>query len=69
MKNPELGRTIHNVTVIKGGTQVNSIPGQASLAREYPFNSRIQQRPSHCIITKIVDELNKKKKTSVRIND
>ena len=27
-ENPELGRTIHNVTVIKGGTQVNSIPGQ-----------------------------------------
>ena len=30
-ENPELGRTIHNVTVIKGGTQVNSIPGQATL--------------------------------------
>lgn len=30
-ENPELGRTIHNVTVIKGGTQVNSIPGQAAL--------------------------------------
>ena len=62
-ENPELGRTIHNVTVIKGGTQVNSIPGQAAL-QGISVQFRIQQRSSHCIITKIVDELNKKKNIS-----
>jgi succinyl-diaminopimelate desuccinylase len=30
-ENQELGRTIHNVTVIRGGNQVNSIPGEAVL--------------------------------------
>ncbi|MDT2523746.1 ArgE/DapE family deacylase [Enterococcus raffinosus] len=56
--NKELGRTIHNVTVIKGGNQVNSIPNYAELQgniRSIPDfdNEKIKE-----LLSDIVDELN-----------
>ena len=58
--NKELGRTIHNVTVIDGGNQVNSIPGEAKLKgniRSIPEydNEKIIQ-----LIQRILYTLNKK---------
>ena len=46
-ENPELGRTIHNVTVIKGGTQVNSIPGQAALGISVQFQNSATTKSLH----------------------
>lgn len=56
--NEALGRTIHNVTIINGGNQVNSIPGKATLQaniRSIPDfeNAKIIQ-----ILQDTVDELN-----------
>lgn len=57
-QNSALGKTIHNVTVINGGNQVNSIPSQAQLQGnirsipEFPNDQIID------LLQKIVDELN-----------
>lgn len=57
-QNSALGKTIHNVTVINGGNQVNSIPSQAQLQGnirsipEFPNDQIIE------LLQKIVDELN-----------
>ncbi len=61
-ENPELGRTIHNVTVIKGGTQVNSIPGQAALQGNIRSIPEFSNDQVIALLQKIVDELNKKEK-------
>jgi succinyl-diaminopimelate desuccinylase len=55
----ELGRTIHNVTVINGGNQVNSIPATAKLQgniRSLPAfnNEKVIQ-----VLQKIISDLNK----------
>lgn len=60
-KNEELGRTIHNVTVINGGNQVNTIPAKVILQgniRSIPEfdNDRIIK-----VLEDIVENLNKKK--------
>lgn len=57
-ENKIMGRTIHNVTIIKGGDQVNSIPNYAELQGnirslpEYP-NEKVLD-----LLRKIADELN-----------
>lgn len=57
-QNSALGKTIHNVTVINGGNQVNSIPSQAQLQGnirsipEFPNDQIID------LLQKIVDVLN-----------
>lgn len=57
-QNSALGKTIHNVIVINGGNQVNSIPSQAQLQGnirsipEFPNDQIID------LLQKIVDELN-----------
>lgn len=57
-QNSALGKTIHNVTVINGGNQVNSIPSQAQLQGnirsipEFPNDQIID------LLQMIVDELN-----------
>lgn len=58
IQNPVLGKTTHNVTMISGGNQVNSIPSYAQLQGnirsipEFPNNEIID------LLQKIVDELN-----------
>ncbi|MDH2274272.1 ArgE/DapE family deacylase [Moraxella porci] len=56
--NPILGKTFHNITLIKGGVQVNSIPDFA----EFEANARtIPEFDNQAVIdeiTRVVDELN-----------
>ncbi|EGP4837959.1 ArgE/DapE family deacylase [Enterococcus faecium] len=58
IENPVLGKTIHNVTLISGGNQVNSIPSHAQLQGnirsipEYPNDKII------ALLQSIVNELN-----------
>ncbi len=66
-ENPELGRTIHNVTVIKGGTQVNSIPGQAALQGNIRSIPEFSNDQVIALLQKIVDELNKKEKHQLEL--
>ena len=66
-ENPELGRTIHNVTVIKGGTQVNSIPGQATLQGNIRSIPEFSNDQVIALLQKIVDELNKKEKHQLEL--
>lgn len=59
IENPVLGKTIHNVTLISGGNQVNSIPSHAQLQGnirsipEFPNDKIIE------VLQMIIDELNK----------
>lgn len=66
-ENPELGRTIYNVTVIKGGTQVNSIPGQAALQGNIRSIPEFSNDQVIALLQKIVDELNKKEKHQLEL--
>lgn len=66
-ENPELGRTIHNVTVIKGGTQVNSIPGQATLQGNIRSIPEFSNDQVIALLQKIIDELNKKEKHQLEL--
>lgn len=58
-ENPELGRTIHNVTLIKGGSQVNSIPGSAQLSGNIRSIPEFPNDKIEAFLQEIVDELNK----------
>lgn len=59
-QNPIMGNLIHNITLIKGGTQVNSIPDYA----EYQANARtipeFDNQQMTQLLTTIIDELNQK---------
>jgi succinyl-diaminopimelate desuccinylase len=59
-ENSELGRTIHNVTVIEGGTQVNSIPGKASLQGNIRSIPDFNNDKVIALLQEIVDQLNQK---------
>lgn len=58
-ENPKLGRTIHNITLITGGAQINSIPEYA----EYQANARTIPEFGNDKLTRllqdVVDDLNK----------
>lgn len=56
----ELGRTIHNVTVIRGGDQVNSIPGKATLQGNIRSLPEFDNDQVINLLQKIVDQLNQK---------
>mgnify|MGYP005982589955 CR=1 FL=1 len=56
--NEELGRTIHNVTVIHGGNQVNSIPGKAMLQGNIRSIPEYDNQKIIALLQKIVDDLN-----------
>lgn len=66
--NETLGRTIHNVTVINGGNQVNTIPAEAIIQgniRTIPEfdNDRVIE-----LLNSIVDNLNKKEDYKLELN-
>ena len=56
--NEDLGRTIHNVTVIKGGNQVNSIPSYAELQGNIRSIPNFSNDEVKSLLTTIIDELN-----------
>lgn len=51
-ENKELGRTIHNITIVNGGNQVNSIPGKATLEA----NIRSIPEFENAMIIKVLEE-------------
>lgn len=57
-QNPILGKPIHNVTVISGGNQVNSIPSQARLQGNIRSIPEFSNEQVIALLQKIVDELN-----------
>ncbi|OJG83079.1 ArgE/DapE family peptidase [Enterococcus ratti] len=57
-KNPILGKTIHNVTVISGGNQVNSIPSQAKLQGNIRSIPEFPNDQVIALLQKLIDELN-----------
>lgn len=57
-EDPELGRTIHNVTMISGGVQVNSIPGSARLQGNIRSIPAYGNEKIIADLQGIVDELN-----------
>ncbi len=57
-QNSALGKTIHNVTVINGGNQVNSIPSQAQLQGNIRSIPEFPNDQIIALLQKIVDELN-----------
>ena len=56
--NENLGRTIHNVTVIKGGNQVNSIPSYAELQGNIRSIPNFSNDEVKSLLTTIINELN-----------
>ncbi|MGH1648643.1 ArgE/DapE family deacylase [Enterococcus gilvus] len=58
--NEELGSTIHNVTVINGGDQVNSIPGKAHLEGNIRTIPEFNNDQIILLLNGIISELNKK---------
>ncbi|QIK70728.1 ArgE/DapE family deacylase [Erysipelothrix sp. HDW6C] len=56
-----LGRTIHNVTVISGGNQVNSIPALATLQGNIRSLPEFDNDKVIALLQKVVDELNLEK--------
>lgn len=56
--NEDLGRTIHNVTVIKGGNQVNSIPSYAELQGNIRSIPNFSNDEVKSLLTTIINELN-----------
>lgn len=56
--NKELGRTIHNITIINGGNQVNSIPNRASLQANIRSIPEFQNDKIIALLEKTIDELN-----------
>lgn len=58
-ENKVLGRTIHNITLIKGGTQVNSIPDRASLEGNIRTIPEFDNDNIIELLNKIIQELNK----------
>lgn len=59
-ENPKLNRTIHNITIISGGAQINSLPEYA----EYQANARtipeFDNDKLTALLQGVVDELNKR---------
>lgn len=58
VENPVLGRTIHNVTIINGGNQVNSIPSYAQLQGNIRSIPEFSNDKVIETLQKIVDVLN-----------
>lgn len=56
----ELGRTIHNITVISGGNQVNSIPAECKIQGNIRTIPEFGNDKIEAEMKKIIDELNKK---------
>lgn len=56
--NKELGRTIHNITIINGGNQVNSIPNEASLQANIRSIPEFQNDKVIALLEKTLDEVN-----------
>lgn len=56
--NSELGKTIHNVTVINGGDQVNSIPGEATLQGNIRSIPEFDNDQIISLLKSIIDKLN-----------
>lgn len=56
----ELGRTIHNITVIEGGNQVNSIPGLCKIQGNIRSIPAFDNQKIEAEISAIVEELNQK---------
>lgn len=57
-QDPALGHTIHNVTMIQGGTQVNSIPGSAALKANIRTIPEFGNEKVIALLKKITNELN-----------
>lgn len=60
-EDPELGRTIHNVTVIEGGNQVNSIPAFAKLQGNIRSLPEFDNEKVIQLLQSIVAKLNQQK--------
>ena len=58
--NEELGRTIHNITVIHGGEQVNSIPNKAFIQGNIRSIPEFGNEKLIALLEKIISQLNKK---------
>lgn len=56
--NEELGRTIHNITLIEGGNQVNSIPSSATLQANIRSIPEFQNAAVIALLEKIIREVN-----------
>ncbi len=59
-RHPELGETFHNITVIKGGQQVNSIPDLATFEANVRTVPTFDNEAVINLVKKIVADLNKK---------
>ncbi|WP_099203471.1 ArgE/DapE family deacylase [Miniphocaeibacter massiliensis] len=59
--NEELGRTIHNVTVIRGGNQVNTIPSEAELQGNIRTIPEFDNDKAINLIAEIIKNLNEEK--------
>jgi succinyl-diaminopimelate desuccinylase len=57
-QNPVLGQPIHNITVISGGNQVNSIPSQARLQGNIRSIPEFSNEKTIALLQKIINELN-----------
>lgn len=66
-ENPKLGRTLHNVTIISGGAQINSLPEYA----EYKANMRTLPEFNNDEVTKLLErvvaELNQRPGVSLEL--
>lgn len=67
-ENKELGRTIHNVTVIKGGEQVNSIPGKASMQGNIRSIPEFDNQDIVKLLENIIKEMNKKNNFNLKLS-
>ncbi|MFI3804007.1 ArgE/DapE family deacylase [Vagococcus fluvialis] len=66
-KNDILGRTIHSVTTIHGGTQVNSIPDEASLQGNIRSIPEFSNDQVVALLENIIDKLNKKEQYDMKL--
>lgn len=57
-QNPVLGQPIHNITVISGGNQVNSIPSQARLQGNIRSIPEFSNEKTIALLQEIINELN-----------
>lgn len=63
----ELGRTIHNVTIIEGGQQVNSIPDKAVLQGNIRSIPEFDNDKIITLLKDIIDQMNKNNEGQVSI--
>lgn len=65
---PALGDFVHSVTVIKGGTQVNSIPGYAQLAGNMRPIPSFDNAQAIGRLQTIIDDLNQQPDVNLKLN-